>query len=280
MTVINEIQVALRNLAEDLWGVSPNEDGYAVLAAPKGLRSELKNFEGRMIDGFDDEWGFPWGLESYNIISMAWDAAGPGLGSMWKVDALCLPSGRRIFIQEDNWKDQPQIISVSDVHWVHRIDRKFLQRLFKGNGTSFGTGVFGSPPNSVGSCVNSFSFLVDLFVAGFDAAGEECWEALLGNWDVWNEEYENPEDPIVAPEELLRNAKDEDIRKHGQPRNLIRGLSHQQRVQEIAYKMMIRDEINEFLNKNQLRKRSPRDPDAKVQIVARYLSLALNDPGR
>lgn len=277
MTVIGEVQAALSDLAENLWDVSPHEDGYAILAKPRGLRSELKSFEDRMVDGFDDEWGFPWGLENYDIISMTWNAAGPGLGSVWNVNVLCLPSGRRIYIQENDWSDQPQILSVSDGQ--PRADRKFLQRLFKDNGASFGTGVIGSPPNSVDSSINSFPFLVDLFVAGFDAAGEECWDALIENWDVWNEEYENRDDPIVLPEELLCKAKDEDIRKHGQPRSMIGGLNHQQRVQELAYKMMTGDEINEFMNEDRLRRRSPKEPDAKVQIVARYLSLALNDPG-
>ena len=113
-----------------------------------------------------------------------------------------------------------------DKNWNPHIDLKFLQRLFKDNGASFGTGIFSTPPNHVNVRSNSFPFIVDLFVAGFNAAGQECWDNLLDNWDVWNEKYENPESPIepiwILDDEFVRAA---DIREHGTPKSLAAGHS-------------------------------------------------------
>jgi hypothetical protein len=271
----NDIQKALDELSEGVWSSTPTEDGFAILSSPKCLRAELQFFEDRMVDEFDDEWGFPWGLDDYSLISMKWNAAGPELGSLWTLYGLCLPSGRRVYIEDADWGDGPKIISASDLHWTPRIDRKLLQGLFKDNGSSFGIGLIGSPPNEVSSCVKSFAFVTDLFVTGFDAAGDQCWEALLDGWDVWNDDYENPVSPIGVPTDMLEQATVEDILAHGQPRSLGQGLSHQHRVQDLAYGMLGEDEINEFINDHRLRRRLPNEPDAKVQIVARYLSQVL-----
>ena len=70
---------------------------------------------------------------------------------------------------------------MTDRDWSPRVDRKFLQRLFKDNGASCGIRVFGSPPDYVSTSIKSFPYLVDLFVAGFDAAGQECWRGYFSS---------------------------------------------------------------------------------------------------
>ena len=100
---------------------------------------------------------------------------------------------------------------MTDRDWSPRVDRKFLQRLFKDNGASCGTRVFGSPPDYASTSIKSFPYLIDLFVAGFDAAGQECWEGvLLERFDAWEEAYENPGVALVkVPDDLLQLVREE-----------------------------------------------------------------------
>jgi hypothetical protein len=139
--------------------------------------------------------------------------------------------------------------------------------------------IFSTPPDHVNVRSNSFPFIVDLFVAGFNAAGQECWDNLLDNWDVWNEKYENPESPIepirILDDEVIQEVRAADIREHGTPKSLAAGYSHEARVEEALEKIMLRDELNEFINGTEFSKRSPQEPQAKSQIVARYLCLVI-----
>ena len=97
MALHDEIQTALIGLADELWNASPVKDGFALIATPIGLRSALEATEQRMSLFDDDEWD-TMELKDYGMISMVWNAAGPGLGSLWSVNALQLTSGRRIYI--------------------------------------------------------------------------------------------------------------------------------------------------------------------------------------
>ena len=272
MSLSDEIQESLVTVADEIWSTCFNEDGFTCRSKRRGLKSILKGFEDRMFDEYDDEWGFPWGLEANELVAMNWER---GIGSYWSMTVLLLPSHRRMYIQTDDWSDQQLVLSVSEKHATTRVDRKVLQCLFRDNGQTLDTGLFGSPPDSVSSFIKSFPFLVDLFVAGFDKAGEECWEALMENWEVWDEEYENPEDPIPIPVELLAKAEEEIIRKHGKPRSLPAGLARQGRVLALANEMIMKDEIDEFILDDQFRRRAPQHIDVKIQMVARYLCQVL-----
>ena len=280
MALTDEIQRALERLAQDLWDSAPHEAGLALLSEPRDLRSALEDFEDHMRADFDDEFGVPWGLEAETLIHTTWNAAGPGLGSVWSVEVLQLPSHRRLYLERSDWIAGRgiRILSVSEPAATPRTDRKLLQLLFRDNGAALGTGVFGTPPNSVRTSVKSFPFLVDLFVSGFDASADDCWEALLENWEVWNQEYENPPDPIETPSDLLAEADAELLSKHGAPRGMTGGYARRAEVEALARARALQHEIDEFLNEP-LRERTPADPQAKAQIVARYLVRALTDPG-
>lgn len=76
------------------------------------------------------------------------------------------------------------LLSVSEKNWTPRVDRRFLQYLFRNNFEIFGAQV-GSPPSEVSTSITSFPFLIDLFVAAFDVA--ECWNELVENSEFWNE---------------------------------------------------------------------------------------------
>lgn len=275
--ILQEIETACGSLADEIWSGSKKEDGFALLKAPRRINSILSHLKDETQEAFEL---YPedlfWKINKYSLVEMTWET---GLGSFWSIFAFCLPSGRRMYVQKDDYGTDPVVLSVSKKNWNPQIDLKFLQRLFKDNGASFGTGVISTPPNQVNVRSNSFPFIVDIFVAAFNAAGQKCWDALLDNWSVWNEEYENPENPIepsrILDDEIIQEVKAKDIREHGTPKSLSSGTAHQARVKEALERLILRDEINEFISKTQFSRRSPQETQAKVQIVARYLCLVL-----
>ena len=110
------IETAFVRFANEIWNITPHEDGFIIPACPYELRSALNDVEQRRLLWFEHELEFPWGLEEHALISMSWDAAGPGLGSEWCVHVLRLPSERRIYVETSDWRVEPQVLSVSDQH--------------------------------------------------------------------------------------------------------------------------------------------------------------------
>jgi hypothetical protein len=242
MTFNEVIANGLSALADEIAAANIMADGFAILKEPVGIRTRLKSAWEKLGEDAWDEWeGFrELGLECIELMDLAWDN-GPGASSSMSLYSVALPSGRHLYTRGADDDDEPMILSVSDKNWTPRVDHKFLQHLFQNNLEPVGASV-GGPPTKVSTCITSFRFLIDLFVAAFDST--ESWYSLSDDPDFWNEKYENPKDP---------------------------------RQRELVKKSTVKmDEIHEFIFDRQFRKRSPQDMDAKLQIVGRWLAQALS----
>jgi hypothetical protein len=243
---------ALCKLADELAAAATFRDGFALLKVrePVGLEASLestwKQFGDEAWDAFDSVTD-P-GLETHELIYMGWNGA-PGVSSEMIYSVVRLLSERRIYMQDGDDVYGPTIVSVSDKKWKPLVDIKFPRYLFRNELNEF---IGNSPPTDVASCIRSFPFLIDLFITAFE--GSEFWTKLSQDGlpyneeysALWNDEYENPKDPRGVPG-----------------------------MQKNAYQKIINDEINSMRLGRRLYKRSTQDPDAKTQIVGRYLARAL-----
>lgn len=146
MTDLQAIKTACISLADEIWSTAKQEDGFALLKTPRRVISILSYLKGETREAFNLDPDLFGKINNYNLVALRWETL---IGSSWCVAAFPLTSGRRMYVQDDDNSDGPFILSVSDKNWTPRVDLKFLQRLFRDNGASFGTGVFGTPPNSV-----------------------------------------------------------------------------------------------------------------------------------
>lgn len=274
MELEHEIHTALEAIVDEILKNAASGESYARSAKPIPLRAKFKEFKRRMGEAFHDEWGFPWGLRDPAILKMDWSGF-PGSGSTWSLSAIVLPSGRRLYIAEaaTGWDDETIVVAGSSELWSPKDDRRVLQHIFVDNGAEIG-GVLSSPPSHVFTSVGSFPFLIDLFVALFDAAGSECWGELMEAPGVWDEDYENPEDPIGELSDVEQKAAAEIIRQHGNPTNFGSSVLHQKRVDELAAALWLQED-GELLGPVRYKPRLASDSEAKVQMVARFLSRAV-----
>lgn len=88
--------------------------------------------------------------------------------------------------------------------------------------------------------------MLDLFATALDV--NRMYNDLAQESCFWNEEYENPDDPRINLQET-----------------------------DDPYEKTINAEIAHITLDHNLRKRTTEDPDAKLQIVARYLAEALRE---
>lgn len=271
-----EIQTVLVNLADEIWTSTSHPHGFTQSGVAVQLDDALSSSDQDMFDewygaGVDD-----FGLPSHILVHLVWNAGGPGMGSIWGITSVELPSGRHMYIQYNDNAPGLLILSVSTQVWSPDIDRKFLWTLFKNNGADFGTEIFGGPPNSVSTCPLSIDTIVDMFVSAFDAAGDYCWDDLLSRYGDGDDDP--PEDTSVT-EEVYAKARAIEIGRHGEPKSLNARMSQNQRVTEIAQEMMIRANYVEGAAPATLGDPTSTEQLRKERAMRSYLTQSLTDFG-
>jgi len=271
-----EIQTVLVNLADEIWTSAPHSHGFTQSGVAVQLDDVLSSRDEDMFDewygaGVDD-----FGLPTHSLVHLVWNAGGPGMGSIWGITSIELPSGRHMYIEYNDNAPGPLVLSVSTRFWSPDIDRKFITAFFKNNGADFGTAIFGGPPNSVSTFPLSIDTIVDMFVSAFDAAGDYCWDDLLSRYGDGDDGP--PEDTSVT-EEVYAKASAIEFGRHGEPKSLNAHLGHHQRVTEIAQKIMIEANYVEGVAPATLDDPTSTEQRRKERAVRSYLAQSLTDFG-
>lgn len=125
--------------------------------------------------------GFPWGLPSDELIRMAWD--GWCISNSMSFAAIQLDHDTSLYFEfNDSEADQLHFLALSAGVSPDLAHDAFLTELFRSNGQTFNTGLFGSPPSEVTSRFPC-STLAEKFLVGADRAVEygcnDFWEEVL-----------------------------------------------------------------------------------------------------
>jgi hypothetical protein len=123
---------------------------------------------------------FPWGLPSDELISMAWDGL---LSSVMTFTSIQLDLETSLYFEfNDGEEFGPHFLAVANGLSAGLAQVAFLNELFRSNGATFNTGVFGSPPVEITSCF-PVAELVEPFLAVADRAIEygcdDFWEEVI-----------------------------------------------------------------------------------------------------
>lgn len=229
----------LGDLMEEIAKIKKSRSGVAVLQEPIGIKTRLRPaWETLGADAWDEFNGFEGlGLKETVLLDVEWDA-GPGASSCWGVYTVTLPSGRRAYMQIDDNDEEPRLLAISEKNWKRHVDLEFLQQALSDPYRYIGN----SPPSRIYTTIDSFPFLIDLFTTLFENG--KSWRDLIRDFQVWNENLDNPRDP-----RHFDNATREIIKV---------------------------DKKTKFIQGRRFDQKTPfGDLDAKLQIVARYLSQVL-----
>jgi hypothetical protein len=150
--------------------------------------------------------GFPSGLSEETMLSADW--LNTPLGCVYRIYAITLPGGFRVYIEMDEL-DGNRILAASSL-MPTVADSKFVAALLSSNGEAFGTAVFGGPPDYLDIGVD---FAQERWIELFDDSFSAC-----GIWD-YLESDSQPDDMY----EVLARLVDEEREKR-------RALARQQRA--------------------------------------------------
>jgi hypothetical protein len=124
--------------------------------------------------------GFPWELQSHELISMVWYS--------WPASSISFaainldPKTSLYFEFNDTEENHLHFLAVAEELSIDLADEIFVRELFMSNGETFHTGVLTSPPNEMVSHF-SRSTLVEFFLAiadrAIDYGGTDFWEEVL-----------------------------------------------------------------------------------------------------
>ncbi len=125
--------------------------------------------------------GFPWGLSSNELISMVWYSICTSISMRFAT--IQLGQETTLFFEfNDSEADHLHFVATVTGLSAELAHESFLGELFRSNGATFNTGVFGSPPNEITSILPR-SKLVEPFLAAADCAVEngcgDFWEEVL-----------------------------------------------------------------------------------------------------
>jgi hypothetical protein len=97
----------------------------------------------------EDEEGFPWSLPVETLLTVDWESRGPGGGGFYRIDALTLPGGSRLYMQRQEG-DGSIILAGSRCPTPAHIEREFMRSLLSSNGAIFRRGIMDmSAPDSI-----------------------------------------------------------------------------------------------------------------------------------
>ena len=166
------------------WGFQHGDDARRVQAIGEALASpdlyeDLQDFPGLLR--IREETILPLGSTLVGesvLIRMDWDMA-PGNFTRIELLRAPLPDGRAVYVARGT--QNVQVLAATEGEPDEDSDLRFLQALFRTNGTDLRFDFFGSAPTEIEVFVEIDRLaLIDLFWAALDAA-PEAWEGLAAS---------------------------------------------------------------------------------------------------